>query len=46
MMTTCPICGTRRVITWPEHWVYRRGDTCYCSDYHGNLFLIEENPYV
>ena len=29
MMTVCPICGTRRVIYWPEHWVYRRGETYY-----------------
>lgn len=32
MMATCPICGTRRVIYWPEHWVYRRGETYYCSE--------------
>ena len=31
-MSTCPICGTRRVIYWPEHWVYRRGETFYCSE--------------
>ena len=32
MMAICPICGKRTVIHWPEHWVYRRGPTYYCSD--------------
>lgn len=32
MMTTCPICGTRRVVFWPEHWVFKRGETYYCSE--------------
>lgn len=32
MMTTCPICGIRRVIYWPEHWIYRRGETYYCGE--------------
>jgi len=32
MMATCPICGTLRVICWPEHWVYKRGETYYCSE--------------
>ena len=39
MMTTCPICGTRRVVFWPEHWVYRRGDTYYCSE---NCMMVDE----
>lgn len=39
MMTVCPICGTRRVITWPEHWVYRRGETYYCSE---NCMMVDE----
>ena len=39
MMTVCPICGTRRVITWPEHWVYRRGKTYYCSE---NCMMVDE----
>ena len=32
-------CGTRRVITWPEHWVYRRGETYYCSE---NCMMVDE----
>lgn len=32
MMAICPICGRRTCIHWPEHWVYRRGSTYYCSD--------------
>ena len=31
MMSVCPICGKYHCIHWPEHWVYRRGDTYYCS---------------
>ena len=32
MMKVCPICGKNRVIFWPEHWIYRRGSTYYCSE--------------
>ena len=32
MMFNCPICGKRVFAHWPEHWVYRRGPTYYCSD--------------
>jgi len=39
MMSTCPICGTRRVIYWPEHWVYRRGETYYCSE---DCMMVDE----
>ena len=39
MMTVCPICGTRRVITWPDHWVYRRGKTYYCSE---NCMMVDQ----
>lgn len=39
MMTVCPICGTRRVIYWPEHWVYRRGETYYCSE---NCMMVDQ----
>ena len=31
-MYVCPICGTRRVICWPEFWVYRRGGSYFCSE--------------
>ena len=39
MMAVCPICGTRRVIYWPEHWVYRRGETYYCSE---NCMMVDQ----
>ena len=32
MMNNCPVCGKRHCIHWPEHWVYRRGKTYYCSE--------------
>lgn len=32
MMFTCPVCGRLKCAYWPEHWVYRRGATFYCSD--------------
>ena len=32
MIVNCPICGKLTCIHWPEHWVYRRGETYYCSD--------------
>lgn len=31
-MMTCRICGKRFVVTWPEHWVYRRKDVFLCSE--------------
>ena len=31
MITNCPVCGKLTCIHWPEHWVYRRGETYYCS---------------
>ena len=31
MMSICPVCGKMTAIHWPEHWVYRRGSTYYCS---------------
>ena len=30
-MTTCAVCGKRFVIMWPEHYVYKKGDTYFCS---------------
>lgn len=32
MITNCPVCGKLTCIHWPEHWVYRRGPTYYCSE--------------
>jgi len=31
-MIVCPICGKYTCIHWPEHWIYRRGSTYYCSE--------------
>ena len=31
MMSVCPICGKYHCIHWPEYWVYKRGQTYYCS---------------
>ena len=31
-MMTCGICGKRFVVTWPQHWVYRRKDVFLCSE--------------
>ena len=42
MMSVCPICGTYRVIYWPEHWVYRRGSTYYCSEQCMNIGLYRD----
>lgn len=32
MIFNCPICGKLTCAHWPQHWVYRRGPTYYCSD--------------
>ena len=32
MMFTCPVCGRLKCAYWPEHWVWKRGQTFYCSD--------------
>ena len=32
MIATCPVCGKLTAIYWPEFWVYRRGETFYCSE--------------
>lgn len=32
MWTTCPICGKGIVITWPQLYVYRRGEGYLCSE--------------
>ena len=32
MITNCPVCGKLTCIHWPEHWVYKRGKTYYCSE--------------
>lgn len=32
MWTTCPICGKGIVITWPQLYVYRRGEDYLCGE--------------
>ena len=32
MMNSCPVCGKRHVVMWPDMYVYRRGPTYYCSE--------------
>ena len=31
MVVNCPVCGKLTAIFWPQHWVYKRGKTYYCS---------------
>ena len=42
MMNVCPICGKLTCIHWPEHWVYRRGETYYCSDQCLDVDLVRD----
>jgi len=42
MMTVCPVCGKLTCIHWPEHWVYRRGPTYYCSDQCMDVAVVRE----
>lgn len=39
MMFTCPVCGRLKCAYWPEHWVYRRGQTFYCSE---NCMIVDQ----
>ena len=39
MMATCPICGKLTAIYWPQFWVYRRGETYYCSE---NCLVVDQ----
>ena len=38
MTFNCPICGKFTVAHWPEFWVYRMGDTMFCSE---NCYCVE-----
>ena len=42
MMAVCPVCGKYQVITWPEHWVYRRRDHYLCSENCLIVFDVRE----
>lgn len=45
-MKVCPICGRNRVIFWPEHWVYRRGSTYYCSENCMDISIIRDTKLL
>jgi len=38
MTFNCPICGKFTVAHWPEFWVYKMGDTLFCSE---NCYCVE-----
>ena len=48
MMFNCPVCGRLKCSYWPEHWVFLRGDTfycsetCYCIDLFRDMNLIKQ----
>ena len=46
MMKVCPICGRNRVIFWPEHWVYRRGSTYFCSENCMDISIIRDTKLL
>ena len=42
MMVNCPICGKLTCIHWPEHWVYRRGASYYCSSICMDISVVRD----
>ena len=46
MMVNCPICGKLTCIHWPEHWVYRRGSTYYCSANCMDISIIRDTKLL
>lgn len=42
----CYVATAEYGMEFEPEFIDFQGDTCYCSDCHGNLFLIEENAYV
>ena len=38
MMFNCPVCGKYKCAFWPENWIYRRGETYYCSE---NCYVVD-----
>ena len=43
MVVPCPICGKLTAIYWPQFWVYRRGETYYCSE---NCLIVDRTRDV
>ena len=47
-MKTCPVCGKRHVVMWPEFWPYRRGEVFFCSqncmdvDYYRTMNTLKQ----
>lgn len=46
MMVNCPICGKLTCIHWPEHWIYRRGSTYYCSANCMDISIIRDTKLL
>ena len=42
MMVNCPVCGKLTCIHWPEHWIYKRGETYYCSDQCLDVSIVRD----
>ena len=42
MMNVCPVCGKYHCIHWPEYWVYRRGNTYYCSEMCMDVDIVRD----
>ena len=42
MMVNCPVCGKLTCIHWPDYWVYRRGQTYYCSDQCMDVAVVRD----
>ena len=42
MMVNCPVCGKLTCIHWPEHWIYKRGGTYYCSDQCLDVSIVRD----
>ena len=42
MMNICPVCGKLTCIHWPEHWIYKRGETYYCSDQCLDVSIVRD----
>ena len=43
MMSTCPVCGRKHLIHWPEFWPYRRMDKLFCSEDCLIVHVTQEN---
>ena len=46
MMNVCPVCGKYHCIHWPEYWVYRRGNTYYCSEMCMDVSIVKDTKQM